>query len=99
MGVSEEAHAIVSKDVADEHGYSVNFVKAIHSTMFPGASLDALNKASVEVVLAAFKKLKAKGRTTVGLFDWSRHEVMMATSEGVWGPQNPLRDAAVEENW
>ncbi|KAI0018342.1 hypothetical protein F4780DRAFT_794773 [Xylariomycetidae sp. FL0641] len=35
----------------------------------------------------------------VRLFRWIRHEFLIATTEGVYGPRNPYRDPAMEQAW
>ncbi|KAF3055560.1 25-hydroxycholesterol 7-alpha-hydroxylase [Daldinia childiae] len=37
--------------------------------------------------------------TKIKLYEWTRHEILMATTEAVFGPKNPYRDPVVESAW
>ncbi|KAI6351420.1 hypothetical protein MCOR25_009939 [Pyricularia grisea] len=36
---------------------------------------------------------------TFQLFEWVRHEILIATTESVYGPNNPFRDPSMEKAW
>ncbi|KAI1503392.1 cytochrome P450 [Biscogniauxia marginata] len=43
--------------------------------------------------------LSAGGVKTIKMFQWVRHELLLASTEGVYGPKNPFRDPAMEKAW
>jgi cytochrome P450 len=99
VGMSKEAVKIMHKDLTSEHGFSVGWPRYIIPAMSPGKDLDAINRRSVEVLADEVKELQAKGDIRLGLSQWSRQMRVAATTEAVWGPQNPYRDPVVAEAW
>jgi hypothetical protein len=67
--------------------------------MNPGNDLDAINRRAVEVLADELEVLRAKAPVKLGLSQWSRHIMVTATTEAVWGPQNPYRDPVIAEAW
>ena len=102
VGMSKEAVKIMHEDLASEHGFSGSWPRYIMPAMSPGKDLDAINRRSVEVFAGELEKLKRNangGPTEIGLSRWSRDSMVTATTEAVWGPQNPFRDPSVAEAW
>lgn len=99
VGMSKEAVRVMHQDLTNEHGFSVSWPRFIIPAMSPGKDLDAINRRSVEVLANEMKTLKANGTVRLGLSRWSRQSMVTATTEAVWGPQNPYRDPAVVEAW
>jgi hypothetical protein len=42
---------------------------------------------------------RVKGEKAVQLFEYIRHEITMASTESVYGPQNPFRDPVIEDSF
>ena len=99
VGISKEGVKLMHQDLDSEHGFSVSWPKYIMPAMSPGKDLDAINRRSIEVLADEMKALRAKGTSRLGLSQWSRQTMVTATTEAVWGPQNPYRDPAVAEAW
>lgn len=99
MGVSKSTHDIISHNLVRDEGYLMTFPKFIHSAVSAGPGLDAMNRRSVEVLAESLDRLSGKGPTTTKMFEWTRHELLIATTEGVYGPNNPFRDPAMEDAW
>lgn len=99
VGMSKEAVKIMHQDLKSEHGFSVSWPRFIIPAMSPGKDLDAINRRSAEVIADVLNSLKEKGPVRHGLSQWSREIMVRATTEVVWGPQNPYRDPAVVEAW
>ena len=99
VGMSKEAVKVMHEDLTSEHGFSVSWPRYIIPALSPGKDLDAINRRSVEVLADEMKTLKATGTVRLGLSQWSRRVMVTATTEAVWGPQNPYRDPAVVEAW
>ncbi|KAK7974518.1 hypothetical protein PG989_016366 [Apiospora arundinis] len=100
VGMSKEAVRIMHQDLMSEHGFSVSWPRFIAPSMAPGDDLDKISRTSVEVLSAELDSLRAQGHPIkVGLWGWSRKLMEAATTEAVWGPQNPYRDSAIAEAW
>ncbi|KAK2609333.1 hypothetical protein QQS21_002114 [Conoideocrella luteorostrata] len=68
--------------------------------MAPGKDLDTISRRAVEVVSAEMESLRLQGSPiNTGLWGWSRQIMVAATTEAVWGPQNPYRDSVIAEAW
>jgi hypothetical protein len=99
VGMSKEAVKIMHQDLTSEHGFSNSWPQFIIPVMSPGKDLDAMNRRAVEVLSGEMEALRLEGATRCGLAQWSRQTMVTATTEAVWGPQNPYRDPAVVEAW
>lgn len=96
MGGSKSAVEIIGRDPLDDQGHIPGMVRVIHETLLPGAKLDALNRRSVQLVTTSMDSLAsslvAKGHATLNMYHWISRQVLMATTESIYGPQNPFRD-------
>lgn len=100
IGLSKEANEILHRDLTSEHGFSLSWPKCVMSEMGPGKELDSINRKSVEIFSEDMDNLRAKGAPIrTGLWEWVREIMVRSTTEAVWGPENPYRDAAVAEAW
>ncbi|KAI0972458.1 cytochrome P450 [Xylaria arbuscula] len=99
IGVNKAIGAVIERDVTSDDGYLMNFPKYIHSALAAGPGLDTMNRRSTQVISKSLDIRAQKGKTTINMFSWVRHELLMATTEGVYGPKNPFRDPAMEEAW
>lgn len=100
MSLSKSANDVVQHGLMDDDSYTGSFASAIHPAMSPGANLDAMNRASVRAISVSLDKLQsAGGKTSVGLFKFMQHEIVLATTDAVYGPHNPFRDPEIEEAW
>lgn len=100
VGLSKEGNEMLHRDLTSEHGFSLTWPKYIMSAMGPGKDLDSINRKSVEIFSEDMDQLRAKGAPVItGLWEWAREIMIKSTTEAVWGPQNPYRDAAVAQAW
>ncbi|KAK8004850.1 hypothetical protein PG990_010887 [Apiospora arundinis] len=100
VGMSKEAVRIMHEDLMSEHGFSVSWPRFIAPSMAPGKDLDTISRRAVDVLSAELEALRAEATPiTVGLWGWSRKIMEAATTEAVWGPQNPYRDSGIAEAW
>lgn len=97
MGVSKDAIAILEHDMITEAGFVNGMVKVTHPTMSNGPALDALNMRAFEVFDTALQGFDAS--TTISMYSWIDKQIMDATTEAVYGPSNPMRDASNLEHW
>ncbi|GAB1317669.1 hypothetical protein MFIFM68171_07879 [Madurella fahalii] len=99
VGMSKEALEVMKRDLTSEHGFSPSWPKYIMPAMAPGADLDAINRRSIEIFSGEMARLRAKGASQVGLWQWCRGVMVESTTEAVWGPANPYRDPVVADAW
>ncbi|KAL8700525.1 MAG: hypothetical protein Q9201_005400 [Fulgogasparrea decipioides] len=99
---SKEANDILAVNLSGEDGdwgYSHDVYKSLHSALAPGVGLDGMNRVMIQNVADSVDKLRAKGGrlTRIGLWEWSRHEITLATTNSVYGKHNPFKDPRVEQ--
>ncbi|KAI0806444.1 cytochrome P450 [Xylaria sp. FL0064] len=99
IGVSKATNAIIGRDLTSDNGYLMSFPKYVHSALSAGPGLDAMNRRSIQVITKSLNTRALQGTTTIDMFLWVRHELLLASTEGVYGPKNPFRDPAMEEAW
>lgn len=99
VGVSKKTHEIMKANLTSDKGYFLRFPKHIHASISAGPHLDAMNRRAVEVIAESLDNRVRKGISKVKMFEWVRHELLVATTEGVFGPKNPYRDPAIEAAW
>lgn len=98
-GTSEAANEIMNRNLVTDDGFLVGFNKAIHSTVSAGPDLDALNREAIRTFGLSMGMLTADGPRHVPLFSWVRSEILLGTTDAVYGPYNPFRDPAIEKAW
>ena len=101
MGVSKAGLDIMRDDMVTESGFMHGFIKAVHPALSSGtASLDELTGNALQVLSESLDSIVQQGPPRrVNMFEWIRHELLMATTDGVYGPHNPLREPANEADW
>lgn len=99
VGLSKKGVELLNEGLTSEQGFHT-WAKFIMSSMGPSKDLDSLNRNSIEIFAQDMDKLRAEGAPIrTGLWGWSREIMLKSTTEAVWGPQNPYRDAAVAKAW
>ena len=69
----------------------------VRTTLAPGPGLEGMDRVMLRSVEASFDKLCAHGQPKkIQLQQWLGHEMTMATTEAVYGPENPYKDPKVE---
>lgn len=91
MGVSSAVVKVIRRGGKGGDSYFSSFVKATHVILAPGNSLKAISRAAAEVLATSLTSLRQAGGT--------RHELLIATTEAIHGPQNPFRVPVNEESW
>ncbi|ROV92756.1 hypothetical protein VMCG_09085 [Cytospora schulzeri] len=100
MGVGPAGNTIIGSDkLLEDDSYLSTFVPSLHPALSPGPGLDAINNAAIQYFADSLEQLSGNGPTTVELFSWVRRQLFMATTESIYGPQNPFRNPALEEAW
>lgn len=92
---------IMTADRESPDSYFATLPKYHHPTIMPGLHLDAMSRTSLQLMAAAFDRLQARcsagPAVVLDLFGWTKNEIYLATTEAVYGPQNPLRDPAFQQ--
>ncbi|KAK8062701.1 cytochrome P450 [Apiospora hydei] len=91
MGVSRPALDIMGRDPVEDHGFVHEITLETVKGLAPGLNLDDLNSKAVSILNASLEHAPSR----VKIFQWASHEIMMATTSAVYGPQNPFNDPAV----
>lgn len=99
VGVSGATNEIIGHDVTSDGSYLMSFPKYVHPVLSAGPSLDAMNRRSIQVITQSLDRWTEDGGTTIKLFEWVRHELLLATTESVYGPENPFRHSTMENAW
>ena len=86
----------MGRDGVNEYSYAIEFDKAIHHAVTPGAHLDAMNRLSVLQVSNILNRLAWETPKAMKLFEWVRENIALATCEAVYGPRNPFRDPELQ---
>ena len=96
MGVSKPALDIMGRDPIEDHGFVHQITLETSKGLAPGPNLDDLNTKAVHILHKSLDTI-AKGQTpvTVEMFQWVSLEIMMATTNAVYGTRNPFQDPAV----
>lgn len=101
LGMSLAGTDILHKDITSDSNAVVGLMPIMARTMAPGRLLDGMVQVAIESMSNSMDKLDPgdKTFTTIKLYEWTRHEILMATTHAVFGPMNPYRDPAVEAAW
>lgn len=99
-GSSPEAHNILMKNVNGDEGnwgLSMESYEAMRTALKPGAALDNMNRLMMQSVAISLDNLTSEvGQTVkIRLSEWLRNSVTAATTDSVYGPQNPFKDKDV----
>lgn len=97
--VSGEGYKVISHGLMEDSSYTGTFAAAIHPALKPGINLDSMNRVAAHTIAASLDELQAEGAKETTLFEWVRDEIILATSDAVYGPHNPLRDPEVLQSW
>lgn len=99
-GPSEEAHNIVMNNVNGDDGdwgLSMELYAAMRDALLPGRHIDEMNREMIRCIGASLEDTKPHNgqNVTIKLASWLRETITIATTNSVYGPQNPFKDAAV----
>ncbi|GAP85101.1 putative cytochrome p450 oxidoreductase [Rosellinia necatrix] len=99
MGTSKPGLEIINRNMGGDDSFVPGFLRAVHPALSPGPELDDLNQNAIQVVLKSLDQLATKSPASVKLYEWVTHQLFFATTDAVFGPQNPLRDTVNLANW
>lgn len=71
----------------------------MRAALSPGPGLDDMNRVMIQNIAASLDSLKPSSgsRTKIELAKWLRQSVTAATTNSVYGPQNPFKDLEVAD--
>ncbi|MCJ1378151.1 hypothetical protein MMC17_001247 [Xylographa soralifera] len=104
-GLGPQATDILTDNVGGEEGpggFSATFTGVIHSKLALGPALEQLTRASLPALAASIDKLATKYMAApdlepIALVEWLRHTITIASSDAVYGPENPLQKRTSEQ--
>ncbi|KAK8101423.1 hypothetical protein PG999_011797 [Apiospora kogelbergensis] len=101
LGMSQAAADLLRKDITSDHNVVVGMIPLVARALAPGPKLDAMTRQAAEAMSKGMDQLEPRDGVpaTVRLFEWTWHQLLMGTTEAVYGPKNPYRDPAVEHAW
>ena len=103
-GVSKEAHNTLLKNVNGDEGdwgLSMESYAAMRSALAPGAGLDKMNRTMIENIATSLDQIvpSRESRMRLQLSKWLRSAITLATTNAVYGPQNPFKNQAVQDGF
>ncbi|KAM0810189.1 putative Cytochrome P450 [Seiridium cardinale] len=100
LGMSQAGTDLLRKDIMGDSNPIVGLMPIMARVMAPGPSLNGMVRKAAEVMATSIDNLRQDdGVSTMKFYEWTRHEILMATTEAVFGPKNPYRDPVVESAW
>ncbi|KAI4731047.1 cytochrome P450 [Aureobasidium sp. EXF-10728] len=70
-------------------------VKAMHPALL-GPGLDIANRNMINNLVKSVNELDSLNGKTFDLYAWAKHAITIASTDAVWGDQNPLKDPEIE---
>jgi hypothetical protein len=102
-GTSKEARDILMKNINGDEGnwgLSMDSFSAMRDALVPGPNLDEMNRAMIQNVAASLDELMTTGKPVKKcLARWLRDTITIATTNAVYGPQNPYKDQSVQDGF
>lgn len=103
-GSSAQAHDILLKNVngdAGDWGLSMESYAAMRAALSSGPELDKMNHVMIQNIAVSINNLKSSGdkHVKIELAKWLRSSVTTATTNSVYGPQNPFKDESVADGF
>jgi hypothetical protein len=74
------------------------FTKSVHRYLASGSDLHAATRTAVEKLTVAIRN-SFMTETRVGLYETLRHQLCLALTGAIYGPENPYDDPAIEASW
>ena len=101
LGMSQAGTDILLKDIKTDSTPVAALMPIMSRMMALGPLRNCIVKKAAEVMSTSLYTLALGNESfiTIKLYEWTRHEMLMATTEAVFGPKNPYRDPAVEQAW
>ena len=103
-GISSKTREILFQNVNGDEGdwgFSMETFSGMRAALSPGPGLDAMNRVMIENIASSLDDLIPVGKKVakVKLNLWLRKIVTKATTNAVYGPQNPFKDEEVSDSF
>ncbi|KAK8054416.1 cytochrome P450 [Apiospora saccharicola] len=98
-GTSQAVNEVMARDMTTEAGFLLGINKISSPALAPGPSLDAMNAAAIRAFAAAVDLLATQDPVQVSFLPWVRSQILLGTTDAIYGPHNPFRDPTVAEAW
>ena len=104
-GASKEAHAILMNNVNCDEGHwgmSIESFEGMRAALKPGEDLDKMNRAMIQEVAGCLDELASQvvsGSCQIEISKWMRDVVTLATTNSVYGPENPFKEKEVVDGF
>ncbi|KAH7303800.1 cytochrome P450 [Stachybotrys elegans] len=99
MGASKEALDILCHDMVTDEGFVPKFIKKIYPTLSSGPALNDLNQKATQVLIDTMARFAIQGPAIVNLNEFVTEQIFYATTDGIYGPKNPMRDPDNYSAW
>ena len=99
-GSSAKAQRILDRNVNGDEGdwgLSMESYAQMRAALAPGAGLDMMNRIMIQNTATFLNGLIPSGekQVQIGLAEWLRYAVTIATTNSVYGPKNPFKDSEI----
>lgn len=58
-----------------------------------------MNRRAIQVIAGSLDTWAQKKTAEIQLWQWVRHELLIASTKGVYRPKNPFRNPDMEKAW
>jgi hypothetical protein len=89
-GTNKSTNDMMTRDMVSNDGFFFGIKKYAFKALAPGPALDALNIAAIHAFAKQMDMLAAESSPQVELFAWVRRQIELATTDAVYGRQNPF---------
>lgn len=101
LGISAEAIKAMKNNINGEEGewgLSMELHGGIRLALGAGPDLDRMNREMVQSIAASLDRLEVStDKAKLKLAKWVRRNVTIATTNSVYGPQNPFKDESIAD--
>ncbi|KAF2635590.1 cytochrome P450 [Massarina eburnea CBS 473.64] len=94
-GLSNEGRKVMAEAVSCSGN---NFTRAVHKYLLSGQSLRAATRTAIDCLAMSVPNSLAR-RRQISMLEYIRHEMMLAMTSAIYGPENPYEDPAIEASW
>jgi hypothetical protein len=98
-GMSESSTKKLVDNLSPESNHPsllIEGLKVTQQALSPHAGMDQMLRVAADTTKNRLDGMLKRLGTTIDLWAWTQHEITVITTESVYGPANPYRDAAVE---
>lgn len=94
-GLNPKSQSVLRKGFGSQGN---GFTMSVHKYLLSGPSLQVATREAVKRLSASLPKSFGASRQG-GLLEFLRHELTIALTGAIYGPENPYDDAEVEKSW